>query len=199
MIGATLAPVRADHIGASTFVEKGWSLLSVGKLPEAEAALMRAVELSPNDSATEALLGWALMLQDKHDEALRWFQGVLLREPRNELVRVNVGFICVQKRIYGEAIEHLASVLREGTDRKALMYARFYLGVLYLEREMYADARAFLAAALDAAPNFTQAQFELGRACALQGDMAAARDAWTAGAAARFSPWGKRCQEALAS
>src|ERR1700755_2756728 len=31
--------VHADHIGASTFIEKGWSKISAGEYPDAEAAL----------------------------------------------------------------------------------------------------------------------------------------------------------------
>jgi Flp pilus assembly protein TadD len=101
----TLAPeftadkpvVHADHIGASTFIEKGWSRLSLGDYGGAEQALRRAVELSPNDPQSEALLGWALMLQEKYDEALTWFQRVLVREPQNALARINVGYICLKK------------------------------------------------------------------------------------------------------
>jgi len=48
----------ADHIGASTFVEKGWSLISLGDHEGAEKALQKALELSPNDPQTESLLGW---------------------------------------------------------------------------------------------------------------------------------------------
>src|SRR6478672_3675041 len=57
--------VHADHIGASTFVEKGWNRLSLGDYEGAEQSLNKALELSPNDPQTEALLGWAQMLQEK--------------------------------------------------------------------------------------------------------------------------------------
>src|SRR5690606_40303798 len=41
--------VHADHIGASTFIEKGWSRLSLGDYEGAQNALTRALELSPRD------------------------------------------------------------------------------------------------------------------------------------------------------
>ena len=75
--------VHADHLGASTFIEKGWSKLSLGDHEGAEVALKRALELSPNDPQTEALLGWAQMLQEKYDDALLNFQKVLMRQPAN--------------------------------------------------------------------------------------------------------------------
>ena len=87
--------VVADHIGASTFVEKGWSLISLGDHEGAERALKRALELSPNDPQTESLLGWAQMLQEKYDEALLNFQKVLMRQPTNSLARINLGYICL--------------------------------------------------------------------------------------------------------
>src|SRR5512140_2589514 len=39
--------VHADHIGASTYIQKGWSLLSLGDYPGAIQALTHALELSP--------------------------------------------------------------------------------------------------------------------------------------------------------
>src|SRR4029077_19213816 len=55
--------VRADHIGASTFIEKGWTKISLGDYEGAEQALNKALQLSPNDPQAESLLGWALMLE----------------------------------------------------------------------------------------------------------------------------------------
>ena len=51
--------VHADHLGASTFIEKGWSRISLGDYEGAETALHKALELSPNDPQSESLLGWA--------------------------------------------------------------------------------------------------------------------------------------------
>ena len=133
--------VHADHIGASTFIEKGWSRLSLGDYDGAETALKKAIELSPGDPQSEALLGWAQMLNEKYDEALANFQKVLMREPSNALARINVGYICLKKRTFGEAIEHLSKAIRLDNDKKATLYAHFYLGLVYLEREMYEDAR----------------------------------------------------------
>jgi tetratricopeptide (TPR) repeat protein len=47
------------------------------------------------------------MLLERYDDALFAFQKVLVREPDNALARVNVGYICLKKGIFGEAIEHL--------------------------------------------------------------------------------------------
>jgi tetratricopeptide (TPR) repeat protein len=191
--------VRADHLGASTYLEKGWSLLSAGDHAGAERELTRAAELAPDDPHTESLLGWALMLGGKYDDALMLLQKVLMAEPHNSLARVNLGYVCLRKGIYGEAIEHLSRGVRENTDRKATLYGTFYLGLVYLERDMFQDAQAFFRSTLELGPNFIEAYYELGRACSLAGDLEGARAAWHDGHAAnRFNAWGKRCGEALA-
>jgi len=192
-------PVRADHIGASTFIEKGWSRISLGDYPAAETALQKALELSPNDLQAMSLLGWAQMHQEKYDDALLNFQRVLMKEPANALARINVGYICLKKRIFGEAIEHLSKAIRLDNDPKATLYAHYYLGLVYLEREMYDDAQTFFRKSLSLGPNLLEACYELGRAHWLAGQRDAAMEAWRTGAAAnKFNPWGKRCAEVLA-
>jgi tetratricopeptide (TPR) repeat protein len=191
-------PVLADRLGASTYVEKGWSLISLGDHQGAERALLRALELSPDDPETESLLGWAQMLQEKYDEAMLTFQKVLTRQPANSLARINLGYICLKKRIFGEAIEHLSRAIRLDNDRKATLYAHFYLGLVYSEREMYEDAEAFYRKALALGPNLVEAYYELGRALWFGGRKGAALQAWREGEAAnKFNPWGKRCAEML--
>lgn len=190
--------VQADHLGASTFIEKGWSLISLGDFPGAIQALGKALTLAPDDPQALSLLGWAQMLAEQYDEALATFSRVLMREPANSLARINVGYICLKKRIFGEAIEHLSRAIRLDNDRKATLYAHYYLGLVYQEREMYEDAEAFFRKALALGPNLIEAYFELGRALWFMGRQDDARETWTAGHKAnKFNPWGKRCRELL--
>lgn len=190
--------VRVDHIGASTFIEKGWSLISLGDYPGALQALTKALSLSPGDVQAESLLGWAQMLNEDYDDALTTFQQVLMKEPANSLARINVGYICLKKGIFGEAIEHLSKAIRLDNDKKATLYAHFYLGLVYLEREMFEDAQTFFEKTLKLGPNLIEAYYELGRARWLAGDRDGARASWTEGHNAnKFNPWGKRCKETL--
>jgi tetratricopeptide (TPR) repeat protein len=190
--------VQADHLGASTYIEKGWSLISLGDFPGAIQALTKALTLSPDDTQALSLLGWAQMLAEEYDEALGTFSKVLMREPANALARINVGYICLKKRIFGEAIEHLSRAIRLDNDRKATLYAHFYLGLVYQEREMYEDADAFFRKALALGPNLIEAYYELGRALWFMGRKDDATQAWTDGHKAnKFNPWGKRCRELL--
>ena len=190
--------VHADHIGASTFIEKGWSLISLGDYAGAIQSLTKALQLSPADVQAQSLLGWAQMLHEDYDDALATFSKVLMKEPANSLARINVGYICLKKRIFGEAIEHLSKAIRLDNDRKATLYAHYYLGLVYLEREMFEDAQTFFQKTLSLGPNLIEAYFELGRASWFMGDKTAASGAWEEGFKAnKFNPWGKRCKEML--
>jgi len=189
---------RIDHLGASTFVEKGWSKLSVGDAVGAEVALRRALELSPFDSEAATLLGWAQMMQEQYDAALVTFNQVLTRDPQHALARTNVGYICLRTQQYGEAIEHLSLAIRSDSDKKATLYSHLYLGMVYREREMFEDAELFFLRTLELGPNMLQAWYELGRSRWFAGRYEDAKQAWRAGAEAnKFNPWGKRCAEML--
>jgi tetratricopeptide (TPR) repeat protein len=190
--------LHADHIGASTFIQKGWSLISLGDHPGAIQALNKALQLSPGDLQAESLLGWAQMLNEEYDAALGTFQVVLTKEPANSLARINVGYICLKKQIFGEAIEHLSKAIRLDNDKKATLYAHFYLGLVYQEREMFEDAQTFFEKTLKLGPNLIEAYYELGRAQWYSGDPDTAKQTWDAGFKAnKFNPWGKRCKETL--
>jgi tetratricopeptide (TPR) repeat protein len=190
--------VQADHLGASTYIEKGWSLIALGDYEGAIQALERALTLSPGAVEAISLQGWAQMLNENYDEALGNFSKVLMKEPANALARINVGYICLKKGIFGEAIEHLSKAIRLDNDRKATLYAHYYLGLVYLEREMYEDAQTFFRKTLKLGPNLIEAYFELGRSLWLGGDREEAVKVWTDGYKAnKFNPWAKRCQEML--
>jgi tetratricopeptide (TPR) repeat protein len=200
-VGATASRAhtgRIDHLGASTFIEKGWSKLSLLDAAGAEVAFHRALELAPGSVEAETLLSWAQMMQDDLDGAMETLHHVFARDPHSALAHANVGYICLRKKIYGEAIEHLSTVIRDDSDRRAVLYAHLYLGMVYCEREMFDDAEAFFRKALELGPNLLQAWYELGRTFWFAGRHADALQAWKTGSEAnKFSPWGKRCAEML--
>ena len=188
----------SDHIGSSTYVERGWSAIAAGDPKRAVKELERALELAPDDAQAETLMGWAQMLRGQYDDALFTYYKVLAKTPDNPLARVNLGYICLKKGIFGEAIEHLSRAIRQEQDRKASLYAHFYMGLVYLEREMYDDARAFFRKTLELGPNMLEAWFEMGRAFYLEGNHRAAAEAWRHGVEAnRFSVWGEKCGDSL--
>ena len=188
---------RHDHLGASTHIERGWSALAAGDWPAAQQQLRQAVQLDTTSTTARALLGWALMYDNHSDEALELCLQVLVKEPDHGLARVAVGAICLRKGIVGEAIEHLSRAAARGSDGRASLYANFWLGVAYLERDMPSDAVEFLRRAVTQGPNLAEGWTELGRALWFRGQHAEAREAWTVGVGIRHSPHAARCGKLL--
>lgn len=188
---------RSDGLGASTYKEKAWSCMAVEDYDGAVRMLDRALELAPDDIGALSSLGWAQMMRGDYDEALLTYQRVLVADPEDALARVNLGYICLKKGIYGEAIEHLSTAIRDPQDRKATIYAHYYLGLVYLAREMYSDAEAFFEKTVQLGPAMSEAYYQLGCARQEAGRREAAIAAWRQGATANpYGPWGKRCAEA---
>jgi tetratricopeptide (TPR) repeat protein len=184
--------VRYDHIGASTYIDKGWSELAAARWGQAESMLREALVLDPDNSVAQSLLGWSLLHQDRSDEALQLCLQVLLREPEHGLARVAVGAICLRKGILGEAIEHLTRAASKPGDARAVLYANYWLGVAYLERDMSSDAVEFLRRAVTLGPNLAEGWLELGRGLWFLGKEVEAREAWTIGSGLRHSPHAAR-------
>jgi tetratricopeptide (TPR) repeat protein len=190
--------LHADHIGASTFIQKGWSLFSLEDYEGSIQALQKALKLSPGDKEAETLLGWAQMEHGDLDGALATFQTVLDHDAANSLARINIGRIQLKKKVYKEAIEHLSKAIRLDNDKKATLYAHLYLGQVYFEREMFEDAQTFFRKTIALGPNLLEAYYELGRAHWFADEQDAAKQAWDDGFKAnKFNPWGKRCKEML--
>lgn len=186
------ATVRYDHIGASTSMERGWSDLAGARWVNAEGHFREAVARDPGSTDAQALLGWSLMHQQRHDEALQFCMQVLMRDAEHGLARVALGVICLKKGIAGEAIEHLSRVAGRPGDARAILYANYWLGVAYIEREMDADAVELLRRAVALGPNLAEGWADLGRALWFRGEHEQAQDAWRTGAAVRHSPFSER-------
>jgi len=168
-----------------------------GDHEDAVRILRQALRLAPDDLQALSCLGWAQTLLRDCDGAVLTYEHVLVVKPDDVVTRVNLGFICRQKGIYGEAIEHLSRAVRTSADRRAVLYGRYYLGLVYLAREMYNDAGSFFLETVGLDPAMSQAYFQLGRARYQAGRRADAISAWKDGAAAGQSdPCATRCTEA---
>lgn len=193
------APVRVDHLGASTYLEKGWSRLALGDAEAAEAALRHALTLAPGHAEGEVLLAWALVLQGRQGEARELLEGVLARIPEQALALATLGLLYLRAGDLDAAEPHLRAALAVGSDRKAALYAWFHLGVVARRRGDLPGVEVAMREALALGPNLLQAWYEQGRAQWEAGRALEAVASWRAGAAAsKFSPWGQRCSEVLA-
>lgn len=191
-------PRVIDELNASTFVERGWSRIATGDYVGAEAALDKALALNPGDVNAETLLGWAQMGQGKLDTAMEIFQRVLERIPDHALALINVGFVHLRRGNLDLAIENLTTAIAFDSDRKAMLYAHYYLGLVHFEREQYPEAIGALLRAIELGPNMIEARFELGRVFWFAERTDDAIATWRKGAELnKFNPWSARCRDLL--
>ena len=191
-------PVKEDHLGASTFVEKGWHSIALGDFSAAEKSLETALKLAPSDPQARGLLAWAIMRQGRLDEAVAILDDILGRDPMNALARATLGYVCMRKGLLPEAHDHMSRASAQMRDAKGALYGCFYLGLLYGQQGDPVEAERYFRKTLSLAPNFIEAYYELGRTFWMIGDRTGAENVWKAGNAAnRFSDWGKRCADAI--
>lgn len=190
--------VRHDHIGASTHIERGWSRLASAEWDEAEAQFRLAAAADGTSATALALLAWALIAQERLDEAMAACRAVYQRDPSNPLAAVALGVVCLHSGDDDGAVAHFAAAV-SGRDSRATLYAHYWLAVASFRREQFADAVAHAARALALGPNLAEGWAVLGEAHWRLGDEGRATDAWHTGARARHSPHAARCAELLAT
>jgi tetratricopeptide (TPR) repeat protein len=198
MIKSFVETMRTDSLGSSTYVAEGWNYICSGEFEKAINSLVNAVKLNPNDTKALGLLGWAYSYQGMYDEGLAVCLKVLQLEPNNDAVRNNLGFISFKKGIFGEAIEHLSRVIKSGKDRSAVLYAHYYLGLVYLQRQMLDDAMFFFSKATVLGPNLIEAYYHLGQVYQMKKMYGAALKEWEK--CLKLSPhnwWAKKASEQI--
>ncbi|MEW6685095.1 MAG: tetratricopeptide repeat protein [Candidatus Edwardsbacteria bacterium] len=198
MIRSFVQAMTTDTLGSSTYIAEGWNYICAGKYDEAITVLKNALKLDASDLNTMTLLGWAYSYKGMYDEALGICLQVLQKDPENASARNNVGFICYKKGIYGEAIEHLSRVIKHSANRLAVLYAHYYLGLVYLERRMLDDAVFFFSKAIVLGPNLIEAYYHLGITYQMKKMEGAAIEEWKR--CLKLSPqnwWAKKAKEQL--
>ncbi len=191
---------RVDHLGASTYVEKGWSKLSAGNAVEAEQPLREALRLAPDNVEAGTLLAWTFVLLSQWESANKLLERLLVVAPDYVLATAILGLLKVRTGKGSEGFILLEQASRAvATDKRAELYSRLYLAMAQRDRGQFEEARETLAEALRLGPNFLEAAFELGNTFAAEGNNTSAVETWRSAALSnRFSPWGKRCAEAAA-
>jgi len=152
------------ELDIATLLDRAWNLIAVEDYDEAIKVINQVLEIEPKNIKGLGLMGLTLMNKGLYDQAMMIFQQVILEDPDNPFALNNLGYICYKKGIWGEAIEHLTKAAKQQKDRMAMLYANFYLGLVYYERSMLIDAVKFFEKALKLGPNLQEAYYYLGLA-----------------------------------
>lgn len=164
-----LAP--GDHHG---LVEQGQVLADLGRLPEAEAVLRRAVVV--RDAAAEYNLGMVLDRQGRWDEARAHYERALTINPFHARSMNNLGAGLARSGDSSAGLTWLEKALALTPDA-AEVYVNY--GSALIAAGRFDDAARVLTTAVALAPRDPNAHNNLGIAWASLGDLPKARDAFT--------------------
>lgn len=102
------------HPTAEGYTFRGWAMSFQGKLDEAIAECIRAIELDPTFGNPYNDIGCYLMQQGQLDEAIVWLQRAK-QAPRYESPQfpyLNLGRIYINKEMYAAALKEFQQALR---------------------------------------------------------------------------------------
>lgn len=150
------------ELDLATLLDRAWNLIVMEDYDEAIKVLKRVLDIDPKNIKGLGFMGLALIDKERYDDAMLYLQQVLLSDPNNPFALNNLGYVCYKKGIWGEAIEHLVKAAKQTKDRMAALYANYYLGLVYYEREMLPDATKFFEKAIQLGPNLQEAYYYLG-------------------------------------
>jgi len=138
-----------------------WAALGVAyadgeRVPDAIAALERAVKLNPKDPASLNNLGYLCMVGGKSDRAIEVFKQALVLDPASARTHNNLGFALARAERDSDALEAFRG---GGTEADA----RYNLGVACELRNDTASALTQYQAAIQIQPDYPQAKAALAR------------------------------------
>jgi tetratricopeptide (TPR) repeat protein len=137
--------LRPDH--ADAHVQRGDTLLSMGRIDEAIVELREGVRLQPERAAAHAILARAYWLgKGQIDEAIKAFEQTLVLNPSAGYTHLQLAFLHTLRGDYARAEELATAAIRlqdqvmSGTTGLIMVGAHSRLGYVYYRTGRYDDA-----------------------------------------------------------
>ena len=195
-----ISGIKSARVNVETLLDRGWNNLVSGKYSVAVKELLHAKQMDQRNVKIYNLLGWAYINMEQYDKANLAIQDALKSDENNEMAKANMAFLKYKNGDYAEAIKNLSIITENSGNKQATLYALFYLGLIYYEREMYNDAIELLNKAITQGPNLYEAYYYLGLAYNKRGLGNLATQIWKRLIDInQYNIWAKKAMEALDS
>jgi tetratricopeptide (TPR) repeat protein len=126
----------------------------------AERQCRKSLELNPKNAKAHAVLGIALVRQDKLDEANGHLLEAIRLDPTDYEAHYTLGQAMTRQKKFDDAIRQFSEVLRLRPD---YTQAHGYMGSLLLAKGTLDQAAAHLLQALSLDPNYVDAHYNMGQ------------------------------------
>ena len=145
---------------ASSLIEKADEEMQKGDYQKALAIYTEANIKAPKDAETLFKIGYALMKQDRDDEAIEQYKEALELDPNNTYIHQAMASLYRKMHEYASARNHLNASL-EIDDKNPITYYNY--GNLLVDMEHFDEAKEMYKKALELDADFKEAQEELAK------------------------------------
>jgi tetratricopeptide (TPR) repeat protein len=155
------------EISGNEYEQLGDALLSKRNYYLAYVHYEKALKLETGNNRIEYKKGLALLLGNKHDDAIEQFQTVIKKDPKFAKAYEGIGKAYFGKRDYPEAERYLQHAVKL---EPTLWKSHTYIASIHEQRKDYKSAIAAYQLALDSSPNKGMIYNNIGYAYLLKGD-----------------------------
>jgi len=152
--------IREQFLDDFSYLRAASEFIKGNDFTGAERQCRKSLELNPKSAKAHAILGIALVRQDKLDEATGHLLEAIRLDPTDYEAHYTLGQTLTRQKKFDEAIRHFSTVLRLRPD---YTQAHGYMGSLLLARGALDQAEVHLSQALHLDPNYADAHYNMGQ------------------------------------
>jgi tetratricopeptide (TPR) repeat protein len=155
-----IAKISEDFLDDYSYLRAASEFIKGDDFAGAERQCRKSLELNPKNAKAHAILGIALLRQDKLGEAESHLLEAIRLDPTDYEAHYTLGQTMTRQKTFDDAIKYFSVVLELRPDYSQ---AHGYMGSLLLARGALDQATTHLSEALRLDPNYADAYYNMGQ------------------------------------
>jgi len=152
------AALRTRDKDASVWDRLAEAQLGAGQVDAADASAKKALQLDPHRLSAKRTLAKIAMQERQYDVALPYLRELLVHDPQDASLRVQLGTACAQTGALQEALNNLQPALQHGyPDQKGSLH--YLLGTVFRKLGKTSEANAAFASARQLSDAFQHSSY----------------------------------------